>query len=53
MKGVLYVIDKLGETLGFTEQALAEAQQALQVAEARIAELEAVPAKKASASGRD
>lgn len=46
MKGLLYVIDKLGETLALTEQALAETQQALQVAQARLAGIDAEAEKK-------
>jgi BMFP domain-containing protein YqiC len=41
VNGLLYVIDKLGETLASAEQALARAQEVNEILQARVTELEA------------
>lgn len=48
MKGILYVIDKLGETLALTEQALEVAQRQIADLEAQIQQAD-TPAEKPKA----
>lgn len=45
MNGLVYVLDKLGRALAETEQALVASEQAREVLQARVAELEAAAEK--------